>query len=1729
MLLKTNRPQNLLSLIGEDSQLARRGAAINWAGHGAERKQGAAELQSRASAIAGALQEFGAEGSPVLLVYPPGLDFIEAFFGSLQARAIAVPTPAPRSRRDTSRIAGILQDSAAEVVLTTAQLEPAVRRLMHDRSVAVLATDTLAAGPVWQPAERDAVDLAYLQYTSGSTSEPRGVMVTHANVFDNLAFMSRRGRFEADSVSVSWLPHYHDMGLVYGILQPIYEGICSHLLDPQNFAQDPAVWLRTIAKTRATHSGGPNFSYDLCVRRIAAPDMQDLDLRSWRVAFNGAEPVNPETMDRFARTFAPNGFRKSAFCPVYGLAEATLMVTAGALEQEPVPASVDAESLRRGAFAPVDDAADRQLLTSCGSPGDGTQIAIVDPDTRQSQQDGRIGEIWLSGPSVTQGYWGRQLETAETFEAQLATGEGPFLRTGDLGCLWNGELFITGRKKDCLIFHGQNYYPQDVERTVEERLPPGHGMAAALRSDGIEGDELTVVVEVGRRLNAEPAKLAAKIRSAVASSHELPLHRLLFVRTGVLPRTSSGKIQRFACRQLIGDPGFEALFESRLQDTGFSAESLVGPDRLLELVARCGRMPADCIDPGLPLVAMGFDSLSTVELSHRLEAEFGLAFPATQLGQTSLDELRAAASSGSRASIRPTSGPAPHSYPLSAAQSAMWLEAKRSPLANAYVISRALRIRGELDPAALRQAFALASASHAALRTRFSPDGDVQTIGETPGEFFRLTDLRSCTTEQAQDWMEAEASRPVDLQSGPIFYVSLGQMSGGEWILIFSVHHLVADFWSLSLLFHEVTQSLAGDSPVYSESLSFGEHVLSAHQIADRPQVERDWEYWKSEFPTAPPSLQLGSGAGIADAGRLTFDFSAPVLAGLQELCRTRRQTLFTVLLASLETLLARSSGEGDIAVATVAHGRESVDLENTFGYLAQVLPLRVSLEGHPSFDEVVSRTADSVAGALAHQAFPYVELARRLDFGRRSDDSPLLQVLFVLQQTARSGPAAWTSLALELPGETIAFGAATAEIVPLTPALPPFPLSIFAATAGGRLTVSLEFDRRWMQQEDAARLAARWQVVLEGAVASPASPISELPVLTPKEQEGLVDWNRTQREYGTNLCLHEWIARQVAATPDRTALECGSRRLTYRQLEQAADWNAHQLARRGVGPESVVGVYGHRSFEMVIALLACLKAGGAYTPLDPDYPAQRLAYSIRQSGVRIAFFIGDRAPVTEDVEVEWIRVSVDGAEETGPTVAVLPLNPAYAIFTSGSTGRPKGAVNTHEAIVNRLLWMQEAFPLGPDDVVLQKTPYSFDVSVWEFFWPLMTGARLAIAAPGEHGNSDYLIEAIRTHNVTTIHFVPSMMRAFLEHPKAGSCASLRRVICSGEALPPDLVDRFFSVLNCELHNLYGPTEAAVDVTWWPCSRGDASVPIGRPIANTETHVLDSSMAPVPVGSIGELYLGGCGLARGYCHAPGLTADRFVPNSRSGAAGSRLYRTGDLARFRDDGAIEYVGRSDNQVKIRGRRIEMGEIETVLSAHAGVLEAVCTIQKTPAGDDCIAAHVTRRPGPEVSAPELVRHASQRLPSWMLPAVIGFAESLPRTLTGKLDRKALPALRIGVEEADLELPRGETEIILAGIWTELLGIQRIGRATSFFDAGGHSLLATRLVAAIGHRFGVDFSIQLVFGNVNTIASMAETIEDLIIQSADPAEIDAALREIDGEAAPEIGSSVGEEIAR
>ena len=1093
---------------------------------------------------------------------------------------------------------------------------------------------------------------------------------------------------------------------------------------------------------------------------------------------------------------------------------------------------------------------------------------------------------------------------------------------------------------------------------------------------------------------------------------------------------------------------------------------------------------------------LGGHSLSAVRMLSRLGAVFGVDLPLRTVFEAPTVALLAAhaqamTQEAADVSIPRVSREGP--IPVSFVQARLWFLDQLDPGNAAFKLPAVLRVEGPLDAVVLERSLQAIVARHETLRTTFvAIDGEPHQVISSSVDL-RLARLDAASETEAHDLVKRTLEPPFDLEHGPVIRAALIELAEEDHLFVLCIHHIAADGWSFAIVQRELsafyTAFSRGDtaSPLPALAIGYADYAVWQRAWLDGERLREQLAFWKETLRGAPASLELPTDRARPAVKKyagdvLRFDVPPPVALAVHECARREGVTVFMVLLAAYAVLLSRWSAQQDLVIGTPIFGRTRPDVEPLIGMFVNTLPLRISLEGEPTFRELLARAKEATLGAYTHQTVPFERIVDAVAPPRDTSRSTIFQAMFVLHNTS---PGALTLGAAKLRGEEGSGGASEFDVT----------LAAWDTPTG--LRGRIEYDTALFDRATIARMAEHFEVLLEGAIARPDARVATLPLIGRGEKERLlVELNATAHALSDSRCVHELFEAQAARAPDAIAIQIDDATLTYRQLDERANAVAHQLIARGAGRERIVALVMERSLEMMVAVYATLKAGAAYAPLDPSQPIDRLR-----------FMLGDLQPVAVLSQASVRGAWADGASVTEVDAKSAPVGPvskppvtvsgaqlAYVIYTSGSTGKPKAAMNSHVGLTNRLSWTQGEYGLTAADVVLQKTPYTFDVSVWELFWPLVTGARLVLARPDGHKDPTYLAELIAARGVTTTHFVPSMLQAFVEVATGARCKSLRRVLCSGEALPAALVERFHDAFeSTELHNLYGPTEAAIDVTHWACVRGDRrdDIPIGRPVWNTKMYVVDPRGELAPIGVPGELCIGGVQVGRGYWLRSALTAEKFVPDCFASQPGARMYRTGDVARWRADGSLQYLGRIDHQVKLRGLRIELGEIESALLACAGVRDVVVTAREDIPGDKRLVAYVVAREGAAVDVDALRATLKTTLPDYMVPSAFVLLAAMPLTSSGKVDRKALPAPDFTRAAEEYVAPRTPTEQVIAEIFMEALQLPRVGVNDDFFAIGGHSLLATRIVGRIHARLAVSVPVRIMF-EASTVGQLAEWVD-------------------------------------
>ncbi|MEU5092259.1 amino acid adenylation domain-containing protein [Streptomyces sp. NPDC021356] len=1489
-------------------------------------------------------------------------------------------------------------------------------------------------------------DLAYVSFTSGSTGRPRAILGTHGPLAHFLDWYTRTFAIgPSDRFSVlSGLGHDP---FLRDVLAPVWAGATA--VFPEADLRDTAALAEMLGRQEITVAHlTPALADALGDAAVAA------GISGWptlRLVGFGGDALQRRTVREWA-ALAPG----ADLLNMYGTTE--------------TPQAVSVHMARRGG---------ETVRTGVGlvplGPGiDEVQLLVLAGD--RPAAIGEIGELVVRSPHLAR--YADSSDNGGFTTNPLTDSETDLVyRTGDLARLRPDGLFDCLGRADLQV-KVRGFRVETAEIEAAAAAYPNVKQAVVIPEPQPRGGHRLVCYLATGEVRPDLARLRAALAEQLAD-YKIPA---AYVVVDAFPLTANRKIDRAALRGL-----------GRQESAADANEYMAPAGGIEEMLAALWQevLGQEGIGSRDNFFALGGHSLLLnqilVRIRRTLQVQLSLRelFDHPTIGALAGLIERSVASTPEQPILHvDESEPAP----LSWTQERLWLEDQLRPSDAAYNMPTVLRLRGPLDVNALQEALDSVVRRHSVLRSRFvlvqgAPVQQAVADARVP---LRHIDLRGHADTALQEAMR-ETKRPFDLAAGSPFRGLLIRTAAEEHLLVLTAHHIVFDGWSFAVLLDHLSRAyrtlLDGGSADLGAGLQFSDVARWQRAGLEGQPLTELLAWWSRELEDIPAVLELPTdrprpAIQAHQGARHRLVIESSLAKQVRRLSRDAGSTLFMTLLSAFGVILSRYTGQDRLLVGSPVANRERAEFEDLVGCFLNTVPIPLDLTGDPGFTDVVARTTDSALAAFAHQQVPFGMLVNEFVPDRDLSRSPLVQVLFALQ-SVRLGT-------FEAPG-------LISEQVEVSEANVQFDLNLRMSDTGDEIIGWLDYDTDLFDAATIDRMAGHFTNLLAAVSAEPLTCVTTVDLLSQTERALVVhEWNSTRAAY-PDLTLTSLLEEQARREDSRIAVRCGNDQLDWTGLHRRANWLAWKLRELGVGPDVVVAIHMERSVELVVALLAVLKAGGAYLPLDPGYPRERLEFMLTDSQAHVLLTgPGTHAyGLATDGSIRVVAVGPDpgaGRDDQPPESPVSSDHLAYVIYTSGSTGRPKGVQVPHRGIVNRLLWMQEAFRLEPGDVVLQKTPTSFDVSVWELFWPLITGARMVLAEPGGHRDPDYLARLIQHEHVSVCHFVPPMLDLFLSAPPAAQCRSLRLVVCSGEALPVELALKFHRTLPAKLENLYGPTETSVDVTRWS-SRPDwagQSVPVGAPIANTQVYVLDGRMTPTPIGVPGELHVGGAQLARAYGGRPDTTADRFVPDPFS-APGARLYRTGDLARWRSDGTLEYLGRIDSQVKVRGFRIELGEIETALTRQPGVGQAVVVVREDEPGDPRIVAYLTADAGGAPDQTGLRRALGKTLPEHMLPSAFVVLDTLPTGLNGKLDRRSLPVPKHHRPlDAGHTAPRTDTERRLVGLWQRVLREEHVSLTDSFFELGGDSMHAVRLVG-LAREHGLDFALTELFTHP-TVESLA-----------------------------------------
>jgi len=1641
-----------------------------------------AALDAAANRIAHRLIDGGVRPGDVVAVYAHrSAALVRALLGAWKAgAAFAILDPAYPSARLAAQASAasptaLLRISAAGEV--PAEVAAALGHTA--RTTVVLTTDGKDGGdgfPSTAPGVSVAADdLAYVAFTSGTTGAPKAIAGTHRPLAHFFGWYARElGVGDADRVSVlSGLAHDP---LLRDVFAALTVGGSIAIPDPDQVGTPGWLggWMRDEGVTVAHLTPA--------MGQVLATGPGDARLPVLRLACFGGDVLRAGDVERL-RAIAPN----AEVVNFYGATETPQAIAAFRVPAGPA---------EMGDVVPI------------GRGIEGVDLLVVTPQGMLAGI-GELGEIAVRTPYLSRGYLNDAELTAARFVPNPLTGDPAdrVYRTGDLGRYRpDGNVEPVGRADQQVKVRGFRVELGEIEAALASH--PAIREAAVMARETDAGDRRLAAYWVPSDEGADgpdAAGLRAHLK-ALLPEYMVPS---AWVRLDRLPLTANGKLDRRA----LPEPA-SVMTETRAPRT--ATEEI-----LAQLWAEVLRTDSVGVDDDF--FALGGHSLLATRLLARVQNALGVVIPLRALFEgPTVAELAVRVEEVRRAGLPALPPVVPvgrdRPLPLSFAQERLWFIDRLEGGSAPYNIPAALRLRGALDVDALRRGLGEIVRRHESLRTIFreGDGGAVQVIAPFAGFALPIDDLSgldpAARETEVRRRAREDAARPFDLAEGPLFRAALLRVADEEHVLLLCIHHIVTDGWSSGIFLRELSALYAAyrdgsDSPLAELPVQYADFAVWQREQLQGEVLDRQVGYWKERLAGAPALLELPTdrprpAVQSYRGARELFDLPRALLDRLQALGRGEGATLYMVLLGAFQLLLSKYSGSEDIVVGSPIAGRTRRELEELIGFFANTLVLRTDLSADPTFRELLGRVREGTLGAYEHQEVPFERLVAELQPERSLSHSPLFQVMFTLQNI-EGGGAGLAGLQMEgVAGE----GETTK-----------FDLALTALPHDGGLHGTLEYSTDLFDPSTVRRMAGHLERVLEQVSADADVPISELDLLSAEEREQVVDaWNRTAAEVPADRCIHELFEAQAARTPGAVAVVFEEESLTYAELNARANRLARYLRGRGVGPEVRVGVLMERSLEMVAALLAVLKAGGAYVPLDPAYPAERLAFMLADSATRVlltqeklrgllAVEPGVQVVVEEEVRAE---IAAGSAENVRSRAA--PRNLAYLIYTSGSTGIPKGVAIEHESAVAMLAWAWSVFSDEELSGMLASTSLSFDMSVFELFTPLTRGGRVIVVE-----NALGLPHSAAADQVRLLDTVPSAAAALLR--SGGIPSGVKTVSLGGEPLRAELVDALYAHGVERVYDLYGPSEDTTFSTY-ALRRPGGPVTIGRVLSNSRAYVVDTGLRPVPVGVSGELYLAGRGVTRGYLGQPGLTAERYVPDPFGSRPGARMYRTGDRVRWKADGTLEYLGRLDHQVKVRGFRVETGEIEAVLRRHEGVADCV-VVARADAGEQRLVAYVAG----EAPAEALRAHVRRSLPEYMVPGAFVVLGALPLTPNGKLDRRALPAPELASAEERYVAPRTPVEEALAGIWAEVLRLERVGVEESFFELGGHSLLATRVVSQVRAVFGVELPLRAVF-ETSTVAGLAPQVETLVLARMEEQELADVLERLEGLSQDEVMKLLG-----
>ncbi|QNU68230.1 amino acid adenylation domain-containing protein [Ruminiclostridium herbifermentans] len=1618
------------------------------------------ELYTKSLKILGFLQGKGVKpGDEIIFQIQDNQSFICVFWACILGGIIPVPIPLGNNEEHKLKIVRIWNNLNKPYLITESKLDSYLSEQESIKEHSFLieeAIDSHSLGKIYTP---NSDDIAFIQFSSGSTSDPKGVILTHENLLVNINAMLNAVKILPDDATLSWMPLTHDLGLVGFHISSLAGGINQYIMPTSLFIRHPILWIEKSNEYKISVLASPNFGYKHFLSSFKPELASNWDLSHIRLILNGAEPISSELCNLFIAKMSAYNLRSNVILPVYGLAEASLAVSIPPVGEEFVTLSIKRESVSLGQKAILDSSSSESVkFVDLGFPVQDCFVRICDEDNLIVEEN-TVGTIQITGKNVTRGYYNNPQATANAF-----TQDG-WLDTGDIGFMRNGRLIVIGRKKDIIFINGQNYYPYDIEKTAEGLgiIESGKVAACSVQDEVSKTEEICIFVLFGGMLE-DFVPIAIALKTNINKLMGLDIKYIIPVEN--LPLTASGKVQRYKLAENFKN-GMYADVVNRINC--FTAEKAQAKNIVLpesEIEKKIVELWEDVL--GIENIGvtdnffeLGGNSLKVSNLLSRIEEQFNIKIPITTafeiLTVRKLSEFIEDAKKKEYSII-------PHIekreyYPVSSAQ-------KRLVILNqidsdiTYNISSAMQIEGILDTERFINAFKLLVDRHESLRTSFEIiDGEpVQKISEKL-EF--NMDITLCKDEDVPELIK-NFIRPFDLRIAPLIRAKLLKINNRKHILLCDMHHIISDGISCSILFNELIKSYQGAS-LNELKVQYKDYAVWQDEMLKTEYTSKEKKFWINQFSDEIPILNFPCdyqrpAVQSFEGSRVCFEINGGLLERLERLSIKTGTTLFMVFLAAYNILLHKYTGQEDIVVGTPVSGRTRSELNNVIGMFVNTLALRNYPKSNIKFSSFLQDVKNRFLMALENQDYQFEMLVDALKIKRNIDRNPLFDTMFVFQNMD------WA----EETSSDIVFSKFDFES-----GISKFDFTLYSVPKQDSIYFELEYATKLFKKSTIERFVEHYQILLDIISQNTEILISDIDILSKLEKNLLLlKFNQTQQEYPKNKTICDLFEEQVKKSYDCIAVEAGNQKLTYDELDIKSNSLAHKLREHGVTSDTIVGLLIERSIEFVVGIMAILKAGGAYLPIDPEYPETRIKYILEDAGAKILLTTDS---IEERIEFDGTVINLrDSNTYSGNSQKIENINNpndlAYVIYTSGSTGKPKGVMIPHKALNNYLhciyKWYDEE--IDKRDKCFSLANISFDANVVEIFMPLLFGATLVLNDQPILMDLEHLADTLADKEVTFAFIPPTILQDLCRLLKARN-SKLNKILTGLENIKDYVLEEFFE-LNKDMKVLvgYGPTEATICASFYRYKSGKTvgkTVPIGKPLANTQIYLTDSNFKLVPLGVAGELCIAGEGLSRGYLNNPALTSEKFVDNPFS--FGEKMYKTGDLAKWNSDGELEFLGRSDFQVKIRGYRVELGEIESKLLKHESVKEAVVLDRTDSNGNKYLCAYLVQ--DRDISASDFREFLSKDLPDYMIPSYYVRIQNIPLTSNGKIDRRALPEPTLSLE-TKYAPPRNDIEKELVEVWQEVLGIESVGIYDNFFELGGSSLKAIQVSGKL-KSFGLN----------------------------------------------------------